>query len=191
MPAHVAQARTIEDVTVAAQGDPRRTEPLELSHRIGPAGEALVNLRGELDIATAEAAVSYVRNAIDKNVIDHHSAPLTVDLTALAFCDARGLAALLRMADYAEQAGCPFRLASPRPSLVKIMRITGLDRRFLVPQASAQLIPEAHPDSLSRLPRDTAALPPDKSQTRSLRPHRLQAGAQRIGTSASHAGLVC
>ena len=88
-----------------------------------------MNLRGELDIATAEAAVSYV-----KNVIDHRGAPVTVDLAALAFCDARGLAALLRMADYAEQAGCPFRLASPRPSLVKIMRITGLDRRLLVPR---------------------------------------------------------
>lgn len=127
MPAHVAEARTIEGVTVAVQGDPQRTEPLELDHWIGSAGEATVNLRGELDIASAEAAVSYVRN-----VIDRHGAPVTVDLTALAFCDARGLAALLRMADYAEQAGCPFRLASPRPSLVKIMRITGLNRRFLV-----------------------------------------------------------
>jgi len=35
------------------------------------------------------------------------------------------------MASYAERAGCEFRLASPRPSVVKIMRITGLDRRFL------------------------------------------------------------
>jgi len=40
------------------------------------------------------------------------------------------------MAGYAEQAGCEFRLASPRPSLVKIMRITGLDRRFLASQAT-------------------------------------------------------
>jgi anti-anti-sigma regulatory factor len=40
------------------------------------------------------------------------------------------------MARYAEQEGCPFRLASPNPSLVKIMRITGLDRRFLVSLAS-------------------------------------------------------
>ena len=112
---------------MAVEGDPQRTEPLELDHWIGSAGEATVNLRGELDIASAEAAVSYVRN-----VIDRHGAPVTVDLTALAFCDARGLAALLRMADYAEQAGCPFRLVSPRPSLVKIMRITGLNRRFLV-----------------------------------------------------------
>jgi anti-anti-sigma regulatory factor len=42
---------------------------------------------------------------------------------------------LLRLAGYAEQAGCEFRLISPRPSLVKIMRITGLDRRFLASRA--------------------------------------------------------
>jgi anti-sigma B factor antagonist len=59
-----------------------------------------------------------------------------VDLTALAFCDARGLAALLRMAGYAEQKGSPFRLASPSPSLIKIMRITGLGHRFRASQAS-------------------------------------------------------
>ncbi len=60
---------------------------------------------------------------------------MIVDLAALDFCDARGLAALVRMAGYAEQKGRPFRLASPSPSLIKIMRITGLDRRFLTSQA--------------------------------------------------------
>jgi anti-anti-sigma factor len=75
---------------------------------------------------------SYVTDAIDR-----HRGPVTANLAALAFCDARGLAALVRMAGYAEQKGCPFRLASPSRSLVKIMRITGLDRRFLASQASA------------------------------------------------------
>ncbi len=74
-----------------------------------------------MDIVSAEAAVSYVRD-----VTDGCRGPVVVDLTALIFCDARGLGALLRTADYGEQAGCEFRLASPRPSLVKIMRITGL-----------------------------------------------------------------
>ena len=77
-------------------------------------------------------AVNYVTD-----IIDRHRGPVIVNLTALAFCDARGLAALVRMAGYAEQKGCPFRLASPSPSLVKIMRITRLDRRFLTSQASA------------------------------------------------------
>jgi anti-sigma B factor antagonist len=113
------------------------TAPLELSHRIWPTGEAVVDMDGELDIATAELAVRYVTQ-----VIDRHRGPVIVDLAALGFCDARGLAALLRMAGHAKQAGCPFGLASPAPSLVKIMRITGLDRRFLTTPAAARLIPE-------------------------------------------------
>jgi anti-sigma B factor antagonist len=127
----VAEARAIEEPVVAAQ-DLDRAVPLKLSHRICLTGEAVVKLHGELDIASSEVAVSYVRD-----ITDRHHGPVTVDLTALAFCDAQGLAALVRMADHAEQKGCPFRLASPRPSLVKIMRITGLDRRFLASQASA------------------------------------------------------
>ncbi len=48
---------------------------------------------------------------------------MIVDLAALGFYDAGGLGALLRMAGYAEQAGCLFRLARPGAPLVKIMRI--------------------------------------------------------------------
>ena len=124
--------RAVEEVVVAAQDDPLGTAPLELSHRICPTAGAVVDFGGELDIASAEVAVSYVRD-----VIDRHRLPVIVDLTALTFCDARGLAALVRMAGYAEQKGCPFRLVSLSPSLVKIMRITGLDRRFLASPASA------------------------------------------------------
>ena len=123
----VWQARVVEDVAVAVPDDLETTAPLELSHRIGPTGEAIVDLDGDLDILTAELAVDYVRD-----VIDRHRGRVIVNLAALAFCDARGLTALVRMARDAEQNGCPFRLASPSPALVKIMRTTRLDRRFLV-----------------------------------------------------------
>ena len=105
---------------------------------MGDADETTVYFDGELDIATAEQAVSYVRD-----VIDLHRRPVIVNLAALAFCDARGLAALVRMARYAEQSNCPFQVTSPSPSLVKIMRITGLNRRFLASQAPAQPIHSA------------------------------------------------
>ena len=106
-------------------------EQLALSQRVLPTGEAVAGIGGELDFATAEMAVRYVCR-----VIDSHHGPVIVDLTALGFCDAQGLSALVRMAGYAERAGRPFRLVSPGPSVVKIMRITGLDRRFLVPPAA-------------------------------------------------------
>lgn len=115
-------------MVATAPDDLQRPAALRLSHRILPTGEAIANIGGELDIATADIAVRYVTL-----VIDRHGGPLIVDLAGLAFCDAQGLSALLRMATCAERAGNPFTLASPRPSLVKIMQITGLDRRFLLP----------------------------------------------------------
>ena len=58
-----------------------------------------------------------------------------MDLSGLTFCDASGLGVLARSARYARQKGRQLALASARPSLLKIMRITGLDRAF----------PELHP----------------------------------------------
>ena len=84
-----------------------------------------MDLGGELDIVSAETTVSYVRA-----VIDQCGGPVVVDLTALAFCDARGLGALVRMAGYAERAGCEFRLASPRLSLVKLPCLLPLSLSF-------------------------------------------------------------
>jgi anti-sigma B factor antagonist len=100
--------------------------PLELSHRILPTGEAAVEIGGELDIDTADQAFRYVQQ-----VINRHLGPVVVSLAGVSFCDARGLCALVRMANYADQADCPFRVASPGPRLTKLMRMTGLDGKFL------------------------------------------------------------
>ena len=108
--------------------DAKVGEQLELSHRVLPTGEAIVGIGGELDLATADMALRYV-----SHVIDCHPGPVVVDLAALDFCDAQGLSAFVRMAGYAERVGRPFRLVSPSPKVAKIMRITGLDQRFLVP----------------------------------------------------------
>lgn len=110
----------------ATQDNLRSAEPLNLSYRISATGTVIVAIGGELDIATADLAVTYV-----KQVIDQRHGPVIADLAALRFCDAQGLSALLRIAGYAQQAGCPFQLASPSKSLVKILRITRLDHRFL------------------------------------------------------------
>jgi anti-sigma B factor antagonist len=113
-------------VVVQGQHGQRKAASLRLSHRTLPTGEAVAGIGGELDIATADTAVRYVTE-----VIDGHPGPVIVDLTALRFCDARGLSALLRIAAYAEQSDHEFRVASPSPSLVKLLRITALDRKLL------------------------------------------------------------
>jgi anti-sigma B factor antagonist len=99
--------------------------PLGLSHRIYPDGRAVVTVHGELDAATADQAYDYVRQ-----VIDGRGRYISLDLAGLSFCDARGLRALVRIAAYARAAGRGLRLVAPRPPLLKIMRITGVDADF-------------------------------------------------------------
>ena len=113
-----------------------RAEPgqLELTCPTGANGYQIVSVTGELDIATAEQAYSYI-----SEVIDGRPARVTVDMSGLTFYDASGLGALARIARHAGQAGRQLMLTSARPSLMKIMRITGLDRAFpeLLPSARA------------------------------------------------------
>ena len=105
---------------------------LELSCQIDGDGNQIVSVTGELDIATAEQAYLYI-----SDVIDAWPTPVSVDLSGLTFCDASGLGVLARTARHARQAGRQLRLTAARPSLLKIMRITGLDHAFpeLVPSA--------------------------------------------------------
>ena len=107
---------------------------LELSCRTDADGYQVVTVTGELDVATAEQAYAYI-----SGVIDDQPEPVCVNLAGLTFCDASGLGVLAKAARHARQAGRQLKLTSARPSLLKIMRITGLDRTFpeLLPSASA------------------------------------------------------
>ena len=98
---------------------------LELSCQADEDGNQIVSVTGELDIATAERAYTYI-----SDVIDAWPMPVSVDLSGLTFCDASGLGVLARIARHAREAGRQLRLTAARPSLLKIMRITGLDRAY-------------------------------------------------------------
>jgi anti-sigma B factor antagonist len=98
---------------------------LELSCATDEDGNQIISVTGELDVATAEQAYAYI-----SDVIDAWPTPVSVDLSGLTFCDASGLGALARIARHARQAGRQLRLTAARPSLLKIMRITGLDRAY-------------------------------------------------------------
>jgi anti-sigma B factor antagonist len=92
---------------------------------MGADGHQVISVTGELDIATADQAYAYI-----SEVIDRWQVPVTVDLSGLSFCDASGLGVLAKAARHARQAGRQLRLTSARPSLLKIMRMTGLDGVF-------------------------------------------------------------
>lgn len=94
---------------------------MSASRQITTTGAVVVTIHGELDMATGDEAFRYV-----KDVIDRHRMAVTVDVAGVAFCDARGLGALVRMNNYARQERCPLWLASPQPHLARIMCITRL-----------------------------------------------------------------
>src|SRR3984957_12265197 len=110
---------------------------LELACLVTPDGKATVRVRGELDIATADQAYTYLRD-----VVDNQDGPVLMNLSELTFCDAAGLGVLARVAGHARRSGRSLKLTAARPSLVRIMHIPGMD------EAS----PEVRTPSLSVLP---------------------------------------
>lgn len=99
---------------------------LELGYQRTASGQAQVTLRGELDIATARQASDYLHAVLDSD----KRGQLTINLAGLAFCDAAGLGVLATVARRARRSGRLVKLANPRPALVRIMRITGMDAAF-------------------------------------------------------------
>lgn len=134
---HAAMEATL-DCAQAAQ--------LELACQVNTDGKATVRVRGELDIATADQAYAYLRD-----VMDSQDGPVTMNLAELTFCDAAGLGVLARIAGYARRSGRCLKLSAARPSLLRIMHITGMDEAF----------PEVRSPALSLIawPRQTVLSP--------------------------------
>ncbi|WP_235031050.1 STAS domain-containing protein [Nonomuraea solani] len=82
-----------------------------------------VGLSGEIDIFTGPTLRSRLEGVLTS------STPLLVlDLSAVSFCDASGLAVIVDIQRRARLMGITLALAAPRPFMGKLLRITGLDR---------------------------------------------------------------
>ena len=90
------------------------------------AGVGVLRAPEELDLATAD------RLAGRGCAIAVHAELLLLDLASLSFCDARGLSALVRIANQADRAGCRVALIAPQPPVVKVLRICRQDQRLPV-----------------------------------------------------------
>jgi anti-anti-sigma factor len=120
-----------------AAGADRQDDLIRLSCQVGPDGLAVVTIGGDLDLATVDRAVRYV-----SDIIDRHDGPISADLSGLAFCDACGLGALIRIATRAEQTGRRLEFVKPSRAVARIMRITGADERLLVPALATAGAPD-------------------------------------------------
>lgn len=79
---------------------------------------SVVYVDGEVDIATADQLRGHLSGSLEGRVI--------VDLSRVPFMDCRGANTLLSAQREARQCGGEIRLAAPRPSVCKLLALTGL-----------------------------------------------------------------
>jgi len=89
-------------------------------------GEVVVEVRGEIDLATGEA----LWRAIE--VASSRSRRLVIDLTETTFIDSSGLAILIRAHRLLGQIPGAIVLRGPNPTARKLLDISGLDRLVTV-----------------------------------------------------------
>ncbi|MER6003998.1 STAS domain-containing protein [Nonomuraea angiospora] len=91
--------------------------------RADPSASTTVRLTGEVDIFTSPALRSRLLGALK-----YSTSLLILDLSAVSFCDAAGLAVLVGVQRRARSMGITLALAAPRPFMSKLLHIAGLDR---------------------------------------------------------------
>ena len=87
-----------------------------------------MSVAGEIDLYTAPKLHSELMAALAARA----PLQLTVDLTAVEFCDSTGMNVLLAAHRKAREDGGSLQLASPRPAIRKVLQVTGLDGVFTV-----------------------------------------------------------
>ena len=86
----------------------------------------VLELRGELDLASAHQLRRSVRAVL------HEDDPsrLALDLSGLSFTDSMGLSVMVWAHQRMVERGHVLYLVAPRPSVVEVLRVTGLDKRL-------------------------------------------------------------
>jgi anti-anti-sigma factor len=110
--------------------------PMTFTVLTAPGGFVIVALRGDLDIAAAPA----VRERL-LSLLHPGARRLVVDMSAVRYADASGLAVLVSTQRRASLLGGGLRLAALRPEVAGLLTVTGLSRHLAVyPTVQAAVI---------------------------------------------------
>lgn len=85
----------------------------------------LLAVRGEVDVYTSPVLKSRLHEVIDEGCTD-----LVVDLDGVAFIDSSGLGALVSGLRKVKERSGSLRIVCSRDNILKVFRITGLDKVF-------------------------------------------------------------
>jgi anti-sigma B factor antagonist len=87
-----------------------------------------MSVAGEIDLYTAPRLHSELMSALAADT----PVQLVVDMTGVDFCDSTGMNVLLAAQRRAREVGGDLQLASPRPAIMKVLQVTGLESVFTV-----------------------------------------------------------
>ena len=102
-------------------------DPIAFTVVPGCDGAVIVTLRGELDIVSAPA----VRERL-LSLLRPDASRLVIDMSAIRYADASGLAVLVSTQRRAVLLGGTLRLAAVQPEVARVLTVTGFSRQFAV-----------------------------------------------------------
>jgi anti-anti-sigma factor len=88
-------------------------------------GSAIVDVRGELDLATAPVVWDEITNVVPA------SRSLVIDLSAVTFIDSSGLGVLLRAQELLRPAGA-LLIRGPQPQARRLFELAGVERMLTI-----------------------------------------------------------
>jgi anti-anti-sigma factor len=124
---------------------------LSLTSRTGHGGYTIVALRGDLDIASApglrEQLLTLLRRAASR---------LIIDLCAVGYADASGLAVLVSSGRRARLLGGSLRVAAPSPEVDRALSGTGIGQHLEISPTVQAAITGQRPSTAHRTPGPTS-----------------------------------
>lgn len=93
-------------------------------------GRTTLSVVGFIDLSNSQALVDAGTTELASG------GSLAVDLAAVDFMDSTGLSALIGLAQAAERSGQSFIVAAMSPRVRRVLELTGLEDRWLPPEAS-------------------------------------------------------
>lgn len=88
---------------------------------------AVVTVGGEIDLYTAPQLRNELVGALEEG-----ARRLVVDMSRTEFCDSTGISVLLSAMKRARDKGGDLELVAPKPAVMKVLEVTGLDEVFTI-----------------------------------------------------------
>jgi anti-sigma B factor antagonist len=120
---------------------------MTLTALTAPDGAVIVTLAGDLDIASAPAARERLLSLIRPG-----ACRLVIDMSAVRYTDASGLAVLVSTKRRAVLLGGDLRLAALRPEVAAVLTVTGLNRHLAAYPTVRAAVADRKPGGRAALP---------------------------------------